>query len=377
MAFKPEQLITREFILDRNGEIAFCRLSLADPAHDAVMPFMLRLANIEAPESVYLLPADWVQDVVLFKKLARDMLLLTDAGMLAAPVVTAAREAGFRIVARLQAGEARSADSDFVLASLHDGVVPDPDTIYSGVNNLQDFERARASVAMYYCGPYFMQSAPQHAGKSIHPGHALILEIMAALQQEADPRAIETLFKRDVTLTFKLLRYINSPWFGLASRVESVRHALSIIGSQQLLKWLSLLALTAGQGASPALTRSAMVRAKLMELAGARLPEKRDSDHLFLTGMLSLLDRIMGIPLPQILERANLPETVSEALLHGEGRFHRYLLLAQVCEGLLPLPEPTRAQWLDALSEFDLRAINIAHLEAIEWATQVSRTSLQ
>jgi hypothetical protein len=64
-------------------------------------------------------------------------------------------------------------------------------------------------------------------------------------------------------------------------------------------------------------------------------------------------------------------------LLHGEGRFHRYLLLAQVCEGLLPKPEESRAQWLDALSEFDLRAINVAHLEAIEWATQVSRTSLQ
>lgn len=376
MAFNPEHLITREFVLDRNREIAFCRLSLTDPAHDVVMPFMLRLANIEMPETVYQLPIAWVQDVVLFKKLARDMLLVTDAAGLAEPIVEQAREAGFRIVAELAEGDARSAGGDFVLASLQSTVIPSPDTIYTDVTSQQDFDRAKASLAMYYSGPYFMLGPQQRTEKSIHPGHALILEIMAALQQDAEPRTIETLFKRDATLSFKLLRYINSPWFGLASRIESVRHALSIIGSQQLLKWLSLLAVSAGQGASPALAQSAMVRAKLMELIAGKMLDKHDADHLFLTGMLSLLDRIMGVPLPQILERANLPENISEALLKEEGKFHRFVLLARACEGELPQSEEARARALDALAEFDIRTVNTAHLEAIEWATQISKSSL-
>jgi len=370
MALDLQQLITRTFIVDRNREIAFCQLQLANPDHDVVMPFMLRMANIEVPQTVYMLPIAWVQDEVLFKKLARDMLLVTGADALGEEIVDKAREAGFRIVARLHEGEARSAGSDFVLASLESPVKPSPDTIYGDIRDAEGFERAKASLAMYYSGPYFMQGPTVRAEKSIHPGHALILELMAALQQDAEPRVIETLFKRDATLSFKLLRYINSPWFGLAARIESVRHALSIIGSQQLLKWLSLLAITAGQGASPALALSAMIRARLMELVGGKLLEKRDADHLFLTGMLSLLDRIMGVPLPQILERANLPDSVSEALLKGEGKYQRFLQLALACEGGLNEDgEP--------LGDIDVRAANIAHLEAIEWATQIARTSLQ
>ena len=102
-----------------------------------------------------------------------------------------------------------------------------------------------------------------------------------------------------------------------------------------------------------------------MELLGARL-EKRDQDNLFITGMFSLLDRIMQTPLEQLLERAKLPEAVSHALLTNEGRYAQVLALARVCEGEIQPDEAT-------LADIDPKIANLAQLDAIEWAMQIAR----
>ena len=153
------------------------------------------------------------------------------------------------------------------------------------------------------------------------------------------------------------------------SRIESVRHALSIVGYQQLLKWLTLLAVTADHDTSPYLVQTSMVRAKLMELIGAKLLGNREADNLFVTGMLSMLDRIMGLPMEDILRNVNLPAAVTESLSQEDGRYRRFLSLALACEGDA-LPEEVQ------LDDVDVRAVNIAHLEAIEWATQAITVSL-
>lgn len=371
MAFNPEQLITRQPILDRNGEVVFIQLVSASTEYDVVMPFMLRLANIETPQAVYFLPIAWVQDVVLFKKMSRNVVFVAPADAAIEPITERARESGFRIAISLQQGETQRSGGDFTIVTPGSAEASSSSgTIYSGVDTQADEAQAQASAATYFSGRHFMtKSLPVAGGKRINPSHALILELMSAVQQEAEPKAIEALLKRDITLSFKLLRYINSPWFGLASRVESVRHALSIIGYQQLLKWLTLLAVTAGQDTSPVFRQSAMVRARLMELVGAKMLDKREADNLFVTGMLSLLDRIMGVPMEDILQHVNLPPAVTETLTQEDGRYRRFLSLALACEGNT-LPEGTQ------LDDIDVRSINIAHLEAIEWATQAGKVSL-
>ena len=366
MALIPGKLICRQPIIDRNRELAFYLLTLAEEDYDTVTPFVIRLANIEIPQSVYFLPIRWVQDAVLLKKLARDMILVTPDGTMSDPIVEEARESGFRIAVSIEEGDARKAGGDFAIAPWGAPVAPSPDTIFIGLQSTSDESQAKATPAMYFSGHYLMESTPIAGGKRMNPSHALILELMGAVQQESEPKTIEAMFKRDVTLSFKLLRYINSPWFGLASRVESVRHALSIIGYQQLLKWLTLLAVTAGQEASPILTTSAMIRARVMELIGTKLLDKREADNLFVTGMLSLLDRLMGVPLEEILQYVNLPETVTDALIGNESRYSRYLQLALALEGA-PLADP------DAYTDMDTKFINNAHLEAIEWATQAGK----
>ena len=367
MAFNPEYLITRQPIFDRNREIAFIRLTAQSSEYDAVMPFMLRLANIQDPHAIYFVPIAWVHDEILLKKLAKNMVLVTPIESIAETMVEQARAADFRIAALIAQGNAREAGSDFTIIPLGADAIPSTDTIYTGVDTSDDEARAKASLAMYYSGELLSTHAvPVPGNKRINPGHALILELMSAVQQEAEPKVIEAMFKRDITLTFKLLRYINSPWYGLVSQVESVRHALSVIGYQQLLKWLTLLAITAGQEPSPFLTQTSMIRAKLMELAGAKLLDKRESDNLFVTGMLSLLDRIIGVPMEEILKYVNLQPTIVDALLNNAGRYARFLQLAQACEG------DALAEEME-LDDIDVKNVNIAHLEAIEWAAQAVR----
>ena len=368
MAFDPNHLVQRSLIVDRNCEIAFCRLSIAEPGADILRPLMLRLANVDVPHMTYMLPLAWVEDAVLLKKLAKNTVLATHPMALGIRLTGEAREAGYRIAIETEDLSATLGLADFYMVPLDSIKRASPDTILTGVDTAAAFARARDAGALYFDGRSQLDAPPPTAKPAINPAHAVILELIGAVQKEAEPREIEAIFKRDVTLSFKLMRFINSASFGLTSRVDSVRHALSIMGYQQLFKWLSLLASTAGSGASPALTQSAMTRARLMELLGAKIMDRRDQDYLFITGMFSLLDRIMQMPLPAILERVNLPEGVIQALLEGDGRYARFLALARACEGE-PLPEGGH------YADIDVKAVNLAHLEAIEWAAQLSKSA--
>lgn len=363
MALVTEQLVTRRPIFNRNREIIFHRLQMADPAQDAVVSFMRRLVNIENPQAVYFVPLAWARDEVLFEKLSNSTVLVTTEAD--ADFAEKAGAAGYRL-AMQGTPPAAAAKADFSLVPFASGLRLTPDSIVDDIDTPQQLEQALATGGIYFSGNARATAAVTAGSKRINPAHALILELMSAVQQEAEARTIELMFKRDIALSFKLLRYINSPAFGLVSRIDSIRHALSILGYQQLLKWLSLLAATAGTSTSPALTQTAITRARLMELVGAKRLEKRDADNLFMTGMLSLLDRIIGLPLPDILANANLPPSITEALLHRTGKYHRFLQLAQACES-----ETMAAA--ENFADIDAKTINIAHLEAIEWAAQITR----
>lgn len=364
MSFAAEHLITRVPVFNRNREIVFQRLTMADAVPDAVMPFMLRLVNIEAPQGIYFVPLGWLQDAVLFYK-RNYCVIPVAAGEDDTETATRAKEAGYRIAIEQSAPASLMVDFRFV--PLDSGTPLTPDSIVHGIANPQQFQSALAGPGIHFCAGAAVTAPAATVSKRINPAHTLILELMSAVQQEAEAKDIELMFKRDIALSFKLLRYINSPGFGLTSRIDSIRHALSILGYQQLLKWLTLLAATAGTTASPALTQTAIIRARLMELLGAvKRLEKRDTDNLFMTGMLSMLDRIIGLPLPDILANANLPPSIHDTLLHGSGKYLRFLQLAQACEGA-PLTDA------DSLADIDVKTVNSAHLDAVEWATGIAR----
>lgn len=367
MPLQEEAIVKRSLIIDRNHEICFFQLVTDVPHNESTLPFLLQLANIESPDAVYILPITWVVDGVVLNKLARNMILVSDNYAQDYDLIEKAKALGFRVATQLLPKNSNTEGFDFRLVTLESHAPASPDNIFVNLDHEEDFTNALNRLGMYFGGKFSLKPSATKTKVSIHPSHMLVLEIMSAVQQEADPREIEALFKRDVTLSFKLLRFINSPSFGLARRIDSVKHALSVIGYKQLLKWLGLLALSAGEGTSPAISHSAMVRARFMEQLAAKILDKQDQDNLFLIGLLSLIDIIMGVPITEILARANLAKSVNDTLSGEPSKYTRYLNMALACEGLVNLDE---TQYQD----FDVRMINQAHLEAIEWATKITKS---
>jgi EAL and modified HD-GYP domain-containing signal transduction protein len=217
-------------------------------------------------------------------------------------------------------------------------------------------------------GYYFAHPVTLSA-KVINPGYANILNLLNMLRNNAEIRDIENALKRDVALSFKLLRYINSAGFGLSCEIQSFRHAVTILGYQKLYRWLTLLLVTAGAetGSPPALLKTAVTRGRLVELLGSHLLDGQDKDNLFIVGMFSLLDVLLDMQMDTILETLILPETVSDALLSRTGIYGPFLELAEACEDAEMAEVPRLCEQLQITPEM----LNRAHVQALNWVEEL------
>ncbi len=202
-------------------------------------------------------------------------------------------------------------------------------------------------------------------GQTIRPAQATILQLINLVRKQASTNEIEEVLKRDPTLSFNLLRFINSAGFGLRTEVTSFKHAVMLLGLKKLFKWAALLLTTSQAGDTPpAVGTTAVVRGRLMELlAGETLPAD-ECDNAFVVGVFSLLDTLLGIPMPAALATLTLPDTVTNALLYRTGPLAPYLLLTEACESG---DDDAFAQTTTALG-LSSNQVNWAHLQALAWA---------
>ncbi|MDR7307813.1 HDOD domain-containing protein [Rhodoferax saidenbachensis] len=202
-------------------------------------------------------------------------------------------------------------------------------------------------------------------GQTIRPAQATILQLINLVRKQASTNEIEEVLKRDPTLSFNLLRFINSAGFGLRTEVTSFKHAVMLLGLKKLFKWAALLLTTSQAGDTPpAVGTTAVVRGRLMELlAGETLPAD-ECDNAFVVGVFSLLDTLLGIPMPAALATLTLPESVTNALLYRTGPLAPYLLLTEACESG---DDDAFAQTTTALG-LSSNQVNWAHLQALAWA---------
>jgi len=207
--------------------------------------------------------------------------------------------------------------------------------IATGLPDLPSFARAVQGGYDGASGWFFLHGVP--AAKEIAPSHAQIVRLMNLVRNEAEVKEIEAALKQDVALSYKLLRYINSPAFGLMVEVQSFRHAVTILGMEKLNKWLSLLLVSASKDPNaPAIMQAAIARGRFMELIGAPFVEKGQADNLFITGAFSLIHVLLGTTTEAVLGEMSLPEPITDALLRGDGLYKPFLDLAIACERLDP-----------------------------------------
>lgn len=233
------------------------------------------------------------------------------------------------------------------------------------VDTWELFDACRRLAFDLVQGEYYLH-APASAGRQLQAGRVVIMDLLNLVMGHADFPVIETKFKQDAALSYKLLRYINSAAVGLRYPVKSIGQALVLLGHDQLYRWLTLLlfAHTEGDPRSRTLLRHAVVRARLTELLGeAHLP-KAELGGLFIAGILSLLDSLLGLPLAQALEGLQLPPSVLDALLHDTGPYAPYLQLARACEQF----DQTAVAALCERAGLTAEVVNLAHVNALIWS---------
>ncbi|QNM98276.1 EAL and HDOD domain-containing protein [Chitinimonas koreensis] len=216
---------------------------------------------------------------------------------------------------------------------------------------------------------YYFAHPETLSAKIINPAYANILSLLNMLRNNAEIVEIENALKRDVALSFKLLRYINSAGFGLSCEIHSFRHAVTILGYQKLYRWLTLLLVTASSdaGTPPALMKTAVTRGRLVELLGSHLLDGTDRDNLFIVGVFSLLDVMLDMPMDKILETLLLPDSVSEALLSRTGIYGPFIELAEACEDPDMADVPRLCEQLQLTPEM----LNKAHVSALAWVEEL------
>lgn len=207
-----------------------------------------------------------------------------------------------------------------------------------------------------------------------HPDNARhrLLRLLDLVTNDAsDNHAIETAIGIDPQLSVSLLRLVNSVSMGLARKIASFQQAIVILGRRQLRRWLMLLIYAqSGEGGSLLLALAARRGHLLADLTRILAPEDRNlQDSAFMTGILSLADTALGLPLSRVVGSLTLDDCVSSALLHHCGTLGHLVALA---EQLDEAPAEQAAQAFAALGIPQLEAAQ-CQAAAIAWADGVTR----
>lgn len=237
--------------------------------------------------------------------------------------------------------------------------------VATGVDTEETFQACRKLGFEYFQGYHFTHLRPSLPSQ-MDSSRVRVMELLNLVIRNTDIPELEGRFKTDATLSYKLLRFINSAAMGMRQPIQSIGHALVILGYDQLYRWLTLLLFVSGHTdpRSHALLKSALVRARFTENLGQSHFKADMRGGLFIVGILSLLDALLNLPMEQALADLNLPDTVTDALLKREGPYAPYLELAIACENF----DQDSIERLAKANQLGAEEVNLAHVNALIWS---------
>lgn len=202
----------------------------------------------------------------------------------------------------------------------------------AGVERIADMELSFKAGATACIGWPWDDALEQASKRTTNPDFTTITELLALIDRGADPGELELVLRRDPSLAYRLLRYINSAAFGLRVEITSFRHAMMMLGMGKLKRWLALLLANASKEANlrPVMFASFRRGVFLEQLIGSQ--DERIRDEVFILGVFSLLDKLFRIPFEQLFETLRVPESVHETLVGARGPYTPYLRIAQSIE---------------------------------------------
>jgi len=240
------------------------------------------------------------------------------------------------------------------------------------VETVEQFETCAALGFDFFQGYFFERPVVLNKKRLDVSGRAM-LTLLQQLTRDAPLEEIEQTFKENPSLSYNLLRLVNSVALGMREKIKTLRHAILMLGTNHLRRWiqLSLFSGNDDRGVDNPLLEMAAVRGRLMEtLVLQKLDQSassEQSEEAFMTGILSLLDVLFETPMDEIISNLNLNEEIHAALLERSGRLGDLLSLAEKLE---MTDFDTVALLLDRCGiTFD--ELLAAQLEAFNWRSGV------
>lgn len=232
-------------------------------------------------------------------------------------------------------------------------------TLAEGIDSEDVFEVFRDAGVDLFQG-LFYERPTLVSGAALPVGHGAALGALHELQSRgADFDALEEIIRRDVALSYRLLRHVNSAFFGLPRTVGSIREALMLLGTRAVRQWAVALVLSGLDHRPHALLSTALVRARTCELVLASY-DPESAGQGFTAGLSSLLDAVLGAPMQEILAELPLSDDIEAAILRHEGVAGKALAKAIAYE---------RGDFDDpALAGHARNALTIAYGDAVRWA---------
>lgn len=190
------------------------------------------------------------------------------------------------------------------------------------VNSREAFELALNAGFDYFHG-YFFSDPVIIAERDIPQYELSQLRILHEVNRpDLSYKSLENVIKQDVSLSYRLLRYINAPFFGFRSEVSSIKQALSLLGEREIRRWASQVVVTGLGKSKPAeLVVASLIRANFCETLAVSLGLKDRRHELFMLGLFSMLDAILGRPMQVILEDMPLAPDIKNVLLGKKSRY--------------------------------------------------------
>ncbi len=233
------------------------------------------------------------------------------------------------------------------------------------VESIEQFAQLKMLGFTHFQG-YFFARPEMLKQRKLTTAKKAILDLLShSSQTQLDFDAISAIFATDPGLTYKLLRFINSPTYGTRQEITSLKHALIYIGELELKKFIALLALSdLNAEKCSEIMRLSLIRAKFCELISLERNDTENPPKAFLTGILSLIDGILDHDLEQVLSMLPIHEEIKAALRSENNYLNQYLTLAKHLETGQWQQAEQLSQTLGLAADFSVQA----HQNAMEWA---------
>ncbi len=241
------------------------------------------------------------------------------------------------------------------------------------VETSKDFDRAKSVGYDYFQGYYFSKPSifKYKDINSIGTSHFEIIKVLNS--PYPNYTSLSSIVEKDVSLTYKLFKFANSPIYGGIEQISTVRKALVRLGFSNIRKWMYLIVLRCmSSGQSDEVVCVSLQRAKMLEMIAPSCGLGERAPECFLVGLFSMLDILMSKPLEKVLEDLPLPIETKEAILYRDNILGRPLKLTLAYE---------KGDWneVERLCRLlKLKPMNIlsTYIDSVKWASEIIKYTI-